>query len=276
MAPINIFEYKDYRELLDNLFSEIKDRNPKVTHRSFNKALGFNSPNFVLQVIQKKKNLTEVSAERIAKALDFSKDEIFYFKNLVLLNQSTTIDERQMYAHQMLRSRGFKRTNPLAEAQYKYFTHWYYVAIKEMSHLPDFSENPEWIANRLFTKIPIKEIEKVLKELISLGFLKRNKTGKVVSVFDNVLTPDEVVSPFVAEIHREFITLGGESITRFHRETREIFSLTFPISRKSMKQVKDILQRFKMELAAVLSEEKNPEAIYQANMQLFPIAPFID
>src|ERR1700678_2834375 len=90
----NVFEYDDYRDLLKDLFSSYKAKDSKFSHRFFSRIAGFKSPNFLIKVMQGKSNLSEESIEKFVKGFKLNSQEGKFFKNLVLLNQAKTLEEK--------------------------------------------------------------------------------------------------------------------------------------------------------------------------------------
>ncbi|MBX9768290.1 MAG: TIGR02147 family protein [Bdellovibrionales bacterium] len=282
MSPINVYGYEDYRTYLADSFNALKKTDPKVSHRSFAKKAGIKSSSFVLSVMKGKDNLSLKTIEGISKALGHDREEAFFFKNLVLLNQATTIDERLVFAQHVLKSKQYRKVHPLAEAKYHYFTRWYFVAIKELVGIEGFKSDPAWIARRLANQVTREEAEVALSELIKLNLIARDEKGNLRQTLDTVMTPDEVTSAFIVPYHEELIGLGSESIRRYPREEREISATTFRVTHKNFQKIKEILQRFRKEMVEVIeaggsTKESAPkaEALYQLNLQLFPLAPFV-
>ena len=117
-------------------------------------------------------NLSLKSIEKFAKAMKLGKEEAVFFRNLVLFNQATTSAEKQRYAEEIMRSRGYRRQHPLSESQFNYFKQWYLPLIRELPCLSDFKEDAEWIAQRITPQITPQEAQRALNELLKLGLLK--------------------------------------------------------------------------------------------------------
>lgn len=270
----SVFEYESFRQYLVDYFNLKKAQDPKFSHRSFAKMAGFRSPSFLMLVMNSKANLSKAGVEKVAAALNFNRDEEFYFKNLVHLNQAQTVEDRQLYAQQILKSKKYKKLHPLSEHIYEYLTHWHYAAIKELVSMKGFQEDPDWISERLRGKVTSAEVKKTIEVLLKLGLIMRTKSGHLQAAMDIIVTPDQVTSPFMAQYHEEFIRLASESIKEVPREFREISGTTFCLSKKSLLRIKEMIQRFRIEMVEVLAQEKDPEGIYQLNLQFFPLAYF--
>jgi uncharacterized protein (TIGR02147 family) len=174
-----------------------------------------------------------------------------------------------------MRSRAYRKAHPLREAELDYFTRWYFVVIREMAVLPGFKDDPEWIAARTNPPISPKQANEALEELVKLGMLARDAEGHLKQTKTLVTTQDEVLTGPLAQYHKEFMKKAGESIDLVPREERDISSVTFRVSEKTAKRLKEKIQKFRMELAEEASQDEDPVAIYQLNLQLFPVTQFL-
>jgi uncharacterized protein (TIGR02147 family) len=270
-ATLSLFNYGNYREFLRDHYAASKEQDKKFTFRYFSKIAGFKSGSFFQLVIKGERNLTEESIEKISNALKFNREERFFFRNLVLMNQATSTDERQSYADELIRSREYKKLHPLSEAQFSFYSQWYLAAIHEIVSLPHFKEDAQWIAASLKPPIAPKQAEKALEELLKLGLLKRDENGRLRRSEPIVTTPDEVVSAYLAHFHKEMLKKAGESIDRFTRDKREITGVTFSGSTKKVAQIKEIIRRCRKEILELTNDDPENHAVFQLNFQFFPL-----
>lgn len=266
-----VYDFSNYREFLKSYFQAAKARDRKFSFRYFARITGFSSSNFLMLVMNGKRNISMDSAEKIAGALKLNKEETIFFRNLVMLNQSRTAEGRQIFAEELLRSRAFKKLHPLKEAQFNYFSHWYYVMVRELVGLPEFKEDPQWIADNTVFKISPAEAKRALEELHRLGLIERNSSGRLIQSQRRLTTGDEVTSSSVAQFHREMMKRASESIDVVSRDHRDISSVTLLTSRESAGKVKEMIQKFRKDVMRVLAEADRANAVYQLNFQLFPL-----
>jgi len=267
----SIFEYSDYREFLKSYYEEAKEKDKKFSFRYFAKAAGFKSSSVLKNIIDGKRNIASYNLEIYAKVLKLNKEETLYFKNLVLLNQSQTPEEKQKYTEAILRCRLFKKIYPLSQSQFNFYSKWYTAVIWELTELSAFKEDPQWISKHLSPSPTLFEIKKAIEDLIKLGLLKRNKHGRLLKSSTNISTLNEVTSPVIAQWHREMMKRASESISRIRREDRDISSITFKMSKKLMPKIKEKIIEFRRELVEMQKfDSSGPDAIYQLNLQFFP------
>lgn len=239
---------------------------------------GFKSRSVLRQVMAGERNIAADSIDKFVKGLGLNNEEAKFFRNLVLLNQSKSPERRQYYAGEIFKLKSYRKANPLRESQFNYFNHWYFVVIRELAYLPNFKNDPEWIANQINPPISVGEAKYAVEELLKLGFLIR-KGGNLVPSEGWLTTTDEVTSSAIAAYHRSLIKLGAESMERFPRDVRDISGQTFAVSLKTAKTLKEMIQVFRKEIERVVSKEtpdSSPDAVYQLNFQLFPVAGELD
>jgi uncharacterized protein (TIGR02147 family) len=268
---VNIFEYDNFRSYLKDSFEALKREDKKYSYRFFARLAGFKAHSFVKLVMEGQSDLSEDSIEKFAKALKLNKEEKFFFGNLVLLNQSKTAPEKQKYAQEVLRSRTYKKLHPLVESQFTFYSKWYYSPIRELPCLPDFQEDPEWIAKKLNPNITPGEAKKAIEILLTLGLLTRDAQGTLVQSTPHITSTDEVSTSYVVNFHKEFIKRAHDALDLIPLENREVSSVTFGISRETAKKIKEMIKEFRKELVAVASKDGVAETVYQLNLQLFPL-----
>ncbi len=266
----NIFQYLDFRHFLKDYYREKKARKGSAfSYRSFSRDAGFNSPNFLQLVMEGKRNLSTDGIARFAKALQLNKEETRFFTHLVKFNQAKTDAERNRWYKQLAQSRKYREIKEIERAQFEYYSRWYYAALRELVLLPDFTEDPEWIGDNLNPKITPKEAIEAINLLLRLGFLTRNEQGDLIQTERNLTTAREVASLAVANYHRQMLQRAADSIERTHYAHRDVSSLTVAISEEKFTEAKRRIQEFRRELNVLLSDDKQTDAVYQINFQMF-------
>ena len=276
MTKKRVFEFTDFRELLNHLYLYNKAKNPKFSYRTFAKVAGFGSASFLKRVIDGESALSEESIEKIAQGFKLTQDETHFFKNLVLLNQSTSIDDKKRFAQEIFKSRTYREFHPLSEAQYHYYALWYFIPVRELVGLPSFREDYNWIAQTILPHITAYQAQQAIEDLLKLGLLTREEgSGRLVQTQRVVSTPNEVVSSAVGLWHREMMKKAAESIETIPRELRDISAVTLRLSKKNVQKAKELVQKFRRQLVEELIAESS-DSIYELNIQLFPLSTFTD
>lgn len=270
-TKVSVYDYSDYRAFLRDAFAAEKAQNKKFSFRYFSRIAGFKSQSVLKQVLDGQSNIAPASIERYAKAFGLSASESEFFYHLVMMNQAKTSDERVLHAKKMLANQQFRRLNPLSGSQLKYYKHWYYIPIREMVLLGDFNEDPRWIARRLRPRITPEQAGQALHDLIELGLLQRDSEGRLRQSEINVSTGDTVVSSLVVGYHKEMLSRALEAIDRFHRDQRDISSVTVAVTKEQMGIITAKVRQFRKEVLALIGEHNQGDRVVQLNLQLFPL-----
>ncbi|MCM2279476.1 MAG: TIGR02147 family protein [Oligoflexia bacterium] len=268
----SVFEYTCHRAYLKAIYNYKKATQPGFSFRVFSRIAGFSSPNFLKLVMEGERNLSNDSLEKLLRALKLTSEESVFFRNLVRLNQAGSVEDRKLYAEQILRSRAYRKLKPLNQALYEYCAKWYHIPIREMVTLSGFIADPEWIARALEPPISTAEARSALETLFALGMLRKEEGGRISQAESIVSSGDEVSSASVGQYHQKMISMGAEAIDRFPSGERDISSLTLSLSESGAGRVKALIQRFRKELLALADAEEDPTRVYQLNFQIFPIS----
>lgn len=265
----DIFTYLDYRTYLTDVFCELKDKRASFSHRAFARMAGFASSNFVMLVMQGKRNLSSAGIQKVTKGLKLKKAEAEFFENLVRFNQAKTDSEKNFYYERIASNRRYALAKPLEKGEFEYYSHWYIPAIREMVLMDDFCDDPEWIAAKLTPQITPREAEQALKLLFDLGFIERDESGAIKQTHRHIASGDEVHSLAVTNFQREMIDRAAISIEATPPDRREIGSITFAVSKDKLSEAKKMIRNFRSKLSGFLAEEHTADAVYQFNLQLF-------
>ncbi len=269
----DLFHYLDYRHFLKDYYREQKERRgSQFSFRNFSRAAGLSSPNFLQLVMEGKRNLGPDGTKSFAKALHLNKEETAYFENLVHFNQSSTDDERNEWYKRLSTSRKYREIREIEKDYFVYWSHWYYAAVRELVLLPDFKEEPDWIARRLSPPITVKEAKAALELLQKMGFVTRDKLGRLIQAERNITSAREVQSLAISNFHRQMMKLASESIERAPADKRDVSSLTLALSREKFQEAKRRIQEFRRELNVLLSEDGKSDSVYQINFQIFNLS----
>ncbi len=211
---LNVFQFEDYRELLKALIAQRQREGKVFSYRWFSKQAGFRSPNFLKLVIDGQRNLSDQSVEKCIQTFKLHGAEAQYFRAIVQINQTKSLQFRTQLAETILKLKGFEKAHPLFESQYRYYSEWYHIAIREMIASGSFNECPQWIAENLVPKISVKQVEVALKTLEKLELIRRNENGKYEVRHQSVGASHPLVKSSIVAFHQRMIGLAQESLQR--------------------------------------------------------------
>ena len=273
-APgVNVFEYLDYRAFLRAHYAFEKARRPAFSHRFFSRKAGLKSPNFLKLVMDGERNLGPETVPKFIEALELKGEAAAFFADLVIFTQADSLNDKNRAFERISASRRFRSARRIEGDLFKYLSHWYYPAIRELAARPDFQENPKWIASVLRPKIPAVDAQAALALLLSLGLLTRDEaTGRIVRGEPTITTEHEVRSLGVRAFHRQMLERASDAIETAPRELRDLAALTVCVGPATAALVKQRIHKFREELTQLCDADVAGTVVYQLNTQWFPLS----
>lgn len=267
----SVFAFTDYRAFLKAYYEAMKAQSDFFSFRYFSKMAGLGSPNFLKLVMDGERGLSADGIERFIRALKLKAAEARFFRQLVLMNQAATPEERDYHARQLFRSKMLKKLKPLTPDLYAYYAEWFHIPMRELVVRSDFKDDPVWIARQFTPPITEGQARSGMEVLARLGLIEKNASGRWRQTDMIVTTGDEVPSTTVMDYQRTMIQMGAAALERFTHEERDVSSLTLGVSRAKAKEIRDRIRAFRKDLLAIAGEEQKVEEIMQIGFQLFPL-----
>lgn len=273
--------FDDYRAYLRAMVVYLKATRPQFSYRYFSRMAGFSSPNFLKLVAEGKRNMSTRSITKFARGLGLDAQEAEAFETLVLLGQAQTDDERNRH-YQRLRRHARRHTAAarFEEAQYRVYSLWYTLPIRELLLHPDFREDPAWIGRRLEPEVKPTDVRRALSLLEEVGLAVRDETGRLQPANTKISTGPKVHSLAVRNFHRSMLELAGRSLDGAPADRRDVTALTVSLTPGQFEQVRARIGQFRRELLDFIDEEQQrgqdaePEArdVFQVGFQVFALS----
>lgn len=270
-----IYSYSDFRAWLRDYYAFHKRHTPGYSFRSFSKAAGFTSPNFIKLVMEGKKNLTSDSALKLAGAMDLDPEAAAYFQDLVQFSQAKSLETKRQYLERI--DQRHRRNQPagLENADAAYLRHWYLPAIREMTAIPGFREDPQWIAGRLVFPVPLREIREAMKFLEENGFLHRDGKNRLSPKERTLATGDmgskKTLAMAARSYHLQMAELARNALFHLPKERRSVANTTLSLSRKGYEAALKRIEALRFELLELAASESGARDVFQLNVNLFPL-----
>ena len=258
----------------------LKASHAQFSYRYFSRMAGFSSPNFLKLVAEGKRNMSARSIPKFARGLGLDSSETEAFESLVMLSQAETDQDRNRHYQRLRRfSRARSSAARLQEAQYRVYSVWYALPIRELLLHPDFREDPAWIGERLRPNVDPEDVTKALDLLKEVGLVARDDEGRLRPATARISTGPRVRSLAVRNFHRAMLDMASGALERAPVMQRDVTSLTVSLSREQFDQVRERITQFRRELFDFIDEEldgeaENPEPreVFQIGFQLFPLS----
>jgi uncharacterized protein (TIGR02147 family) len=266
---VNVFAYTNFREFLKDVYDDRREKNESFSLRAFTKLVGFSSPNYMRMITSGERNLTDAGIKKVSAYLKFKKNASNFFTSLVYFNQAKTNEEKRKYFEKICYFKAFCEIKRIDHQSYQYLSKWYYPAIRELTLLKGFKEDPRWIAAKLHPSITPQQVKDALVLLKDLGFLQYDKRNRIKPADVNIRTDVEVVNLSLWNFHHEMIHQALEKLEQTEPDFRDMLSVTLALNHKGLKKIKTALYEFCEEITVDAAYSKDAEAVYQLNMQLF-------
>ena len=270
-APMDVFQFSDYRSFLKSHAEAQKGRNPKWTFGLWAKKLGLAGTASLTMVLNGQRSPGRNLTEKIIHYFGFPPKHAAFFRDLVKLDKMRGDPELSaMLIEKLKRAHPAKTFRKLDDQAFSVLAHWHYNAIREMTHLKDFSEDAAWISSRLDHKISRREAKAAIAKLIAMQILTRDANRRLRPAEMTIEAGGGGANEAIRSYHRQCLDLAAHSLEKVAVERRTFCSQTMTIDVAQMDRAKVLLAKFQDDMAKLM-ETGGGNQVYQFNMQLFPL-----
>jgi uncharacterized protein (TIGR02147 family) len=266
-----IEEYHSYRQFLADFFAYKKSLRATFSYRRLSDLVGTKSPNFLLLVIQGKRNMSEKIGESVAKVFELTLPEKDYFLALVRKENAENAAQLEEADHALLRALSKLTTKEITRGNTEILARWFHLVVRELVFLPDFNPSGEWISNRLNQLITPEEAHKSLDFLLRTGFLKKDDAGKWQATDPVVDTGEHFSNASVLRTHLETMAVWQSILPGLPENKRELGLLNIPISSAKIPEFKKRIRAFQDEIVGWLQSETEFDEVVQLGCYLIPL-----
>jgi uncharacterized protein (TIGR02147 family) len=270
IIKVSITSFLDFREYLKAVIDAARANGEPVTNRSFAEALSINSSSWLTNVLSGAKGITPETAQGISDYLGHNAWERHYFKILVNFNQAKTVEKRNSHfttLKQHLLQKGYSYLHVLEPDQYKFYSKWYYTAVRSLLGMFPMGDEYNRIARLTSPSITAAQAKKSVKLLAKLGLINKNEKGCYELTGTAITTGPDVKSLAVANFQ-----LGMAAIDRYPQSVRDISTMSVGISEDGYKKITAILADSRKTIADIANGDQNADSVYQVNFQFFPLS----
>lgn len=193
--------------------------------------------------------------------MDLPRTEEEFVEALYTISETESSDIRAAAMKRLENSAEFRKANPNEYEAWRYLTHWYYVAIREMSTLAGFRADP-------------KEIQAALIFLENAGFFRKNEDGTVEPALKFIQCSGGVFRLALGRFHREMPSLAVASIAEVKAKHRLLLGHTFVLSPDKYDQLCLILQDTIQKIEALGAGDQSTDSVYHVELAAFPLSTF--
>lgn len=266
----DIYRYHDYRQFLNDWIQYRKRTETGFSLRAIAKksqiAVGYLS-----MILSGDRKMPHETLEKIAKPLGFTASEKSYLELLRTVSESDSSLAKHEALNRLRKFRAYREENAKEVEVYRYLTHWYYVAVRELAHLPSFRPEPKRIQKQLRNKVSLKEVEEALHFLLENGYLEKRADGSVKPADKEILCLGGVYSLALTQFHREMLELATQSFDNSTVEERDITGYTLAIPQERLGDLKKMCFEFLRQVATLEDKTQKPDSVYHVTVAAIPL-----
>jgi uncharacterized protein (TIGR02147 family) len=267
MKPVT--EYLEYREFLRDFYNEKKSAQPFFSFRFIARKLSID-PSHVVKIFQKQRHISSKLIDGCVDVAGLKPKEAEYFATLVHFNKAKTDRECKLHFQKLMALKDVGAFT-LEKGQYEFFQKWYYSTILTLLDFYPFTNDYKALANKLTPPITENQAKKAVALLRKLKLIKKKPDGTFGLISTMVTTGEHWRSLAITTFQEETLRLAQEGLHRIPREERNISTITVTLSKTDLNAANEIIKECRSALLKLAENQKNPERVYQINMQLFPV-----
>jgi uncharacterized protein (TIGR02147 family) len=265
----DIYQFEDYRDYLQLLFSIKQKECGKYSQRDFARDAGISNPGYFNDVLQKRRKLSVDACEKYILVFKMSANDAEYFRLLVEFDQEKDSTKREELYRRLLfrRSRStFVRLNP---AKSRYYEDYRYPLIRAAIEVLNFKGDYNQLGHFMSPPLQPAKVQAMVKDLLDWGIIKKTSSGRFV-VSDRFVEPAPGMTEQIRNLNRNWIKQSAEAIDRFLPEQRHISTILLTVSESTAQTIQKKIEQFRQEVFELIQNDDNPERIMQLSLQYFP------
>jgi uncharacterized protein (TIGR02147 family) len=271
---VRVFDYSSYRTYLRDYLENKRRERKSFSYGVWARQLGLKSPSTLIMILNGQRNPGPNLIDELVRHFDFKNADEKYFRDLVKLDKVRSDVQQSLEILKGLQERNPRRGFKILDHQtFLSISNWYYYAIREIVGLKNFVEDDKWIAEKLRFGIGVRQVREAIETMTTLGLLRRDTNGKLISTYDHVDTPTDLKDEGLKRYHEQILDNAKASIRSVDPADREISGVTFAMDRESVLKAKEAIRRFQVELCELL-EKKSGEAVYHLEIAFLPLTEF--
>ncbi len=258
------------RAFLRDYLEYLKAEDPKFSLRKLSEAAGL-ANGFLPMFLSGKRNFSMQSAQRILRHLKLDARESKYFLLISELALASTPEIRLEILDRLHRMEIYQEKNSKEFEVHQYLKRWYYVAIRELSLLSDFTDDPQWIKKRLRGRMTLNEIKVALQFLKEHEFIQQ-KDGVFFKNDDKEIDClDGIFKISLSTFHRQMLELTADSIDQINGKQRIVLGNTMPLRNIDVAEVQRILSNALDQIQALEPKDGSGDEVYHFVVAGFPL-----
>lgn len=264
----DLLTYTDYRQYLKDYYHWRKEKDAFFSYRYFGKKISLDSGSLV-KILNRSMHLSPKKIPELVHFLQLKGRDAEYLETLILFNRATRTSEIKVL-WEKLGALGGVRLRQVEDAQFEFYTEWYYTAIREWIGHHQWKGDLALLARSLRPRISMKKAGEAFELLKRLMLIRKNEDGFWEQSEAFITSAGNLHKKAVRKFQTDTMKLAAEALEKVPPEERNISTLSLSISQEDLPEINERIAEFRRSLMHLASESENPDVVYQLNVQLFP------
>lgn len=270
---LEIYEYENALNFLQDACRQRKVKNPKFSVRTWAKDLGFKGNASLSLILQGKRKIPRKHAHTISRSLNLGIKESLYFESLIELQNAKNPEDKNFFLERLNKLSPKRRKLQMQEIEnFRFLSDPLHFEILELTELRGFRPDAKWIQSRLILTTSLRTIEDAVARLDGLGLLKRTK-NLWQKTHTHLTSRSDFTDAGIQEYHRKVSQKAQETLSQTAVLEREFNGYCFNVSTTKLLLIKNRIREF---LNQMIHEFEAPagqgDRLYQLNLQFFPLS----
>jgi uncharacterized protein (TIGR02147 family) len=262
-----IYAFSDYRSYLAACLAALKDGHG-MSVRSISKECGITSPNYIQQVVQAKRNLTPVIADRISAAFDHTETAHKYLLAMIKLERART---------GLAKEAALKKMRQLVQASeritiedHTFHSQWSNALVWELLKTKYRSQNPQQIRHLLRNSTTVDEIDSALRYLQQKQFFREDEAGLLPGPLD-IKPSNDVRRIDLQRSHLRFLQLAEHRVND-PLDQREFQGLTVAVKKESFEPIRNLCRALIHAINEEFSVDEDGDEVLRVQLCVFKVS----
>jgi uncharacterized protein (TIGR02147 family) len=279
LSTVDIFQYTDFRSWLKDVFQQLKDRDPKFSHRFILQRLSVKSSGWLADMISGRRILNRSHLLGLSRILGLGPREELYFETLADYNQAKNLLEKNRAYEKLLTFHEIPK-DIIDVDRFEYFSKWYYSVVREYLLIEPFRGDYTRLGRRIRPAISTVQARESIELLERLGFIKRLASGEFRPCAEHVKKQNNFSPVHYYQYMKTQMELGMGAMERLPKEERDISALSVTLSHDSFQIICEEIKALRQKMIQI-SETENKKfwngiqgdtrRVFQGVFELFPV-----
>lgn len=266
---VNIFDFTRFRKYLAEYQERRQASEPTFSRTEFCNLLGLpNTRSYFNDVVQGKR-VTDNMRERFINVIGLKGSEAKYFEAMIDFDQGKTAEVREQAFDAMMRLN--KTPQAIVDPDsYEFFGNWYNSTVYAILEVMDVADDVSELAAKIFPPVSEKKLQASLKLMQKMNLVRKNERGFWKPTKDSLATVQQSKSQMILQFQKQCLELSKQALESAGKESRDMTTFTFSVSKNAQKQVETAAEKFKAQIRRIVTADtEKPEIVEHINLHVF-------